>query len=286
MITRTLRKKIGELLIERRVITHEELEQALEAQRQKGGYISQHLIALGFATELDVAVALSNQYDFAYLPLKLYTVPRDVLSLVPFKWAKLYTLIPIDKIGNTISVAMADPLNEGVIQMIHQMTNYDVKVFISTFSEIKEAIEHYYKDDIRKMRGASAEDLKKYALMQESIQTKAYAGAERRRYARVNKKIAMDYMFHGKAFQAQTVNISVTGICFTAPIALPVDGDIICELDFKGGRGVDFIVKVLRVQKKESMGPAKPEFETAGVFEFIGDDDRAVLADYLSGDNG
>lgn len=118
MITRTLRRKIGELLIERRVITHEEFDQALEEQRQKGGYISQHLIALGFATEHDVAVALSNRYDFAYLPLKLYTIPRAVLSLVPLKWARLYSLIPIDKIGNTILVTMADPLNEGVIRMI------------------------------------------------------------------------------------------------------------------------------------------------------------------------
>ncbi|HQQ06513.1 MAG: PilZ domain-containing protein [Candidatus Omnitrophica bacterium] len=286
MITRTLRRKIGELLIERKVITHEELDQALEEQRQKGGYISQHLIALGFATEQDVAVALSNQYDFAYLPLKLYTIPRDVLSLVPLKWARLYSLIPIDKIGNTISVAMADPLNEGVIQMIHQMTNYDVKVFISTFSEIKEAIEHYYADDIRKMRDSSAEDLKKHALMREFIQTKAYRGAERRRYARINKKISMDYMFHGRAFQAQTVNISVAGICFVSAVALPVDVDLICELDFKEGKGVDFMVKILRVQRKESMDQAHPGFDIAGVFEFIGDDDRAILAEYLGGEDG
>ena len=286
MITRTLRRKIGELLIERKVITHEELDQALEEQRQKGGYISQHLIALGFATEQDVAVALSNQYDFAYLPLKLYTIPRDVLSLVPLKWARLYSLIPIDKIGNTISVAMADPLNEGVIQMIHQMTNYDVKVLISTFSEIKEAIEHYYADEIRKMRDLNAEDLKKHALMQEFIQTEAYHGAERRRYARINKKITMDYMFHGRAFQAQTVNISVAGICFVSAIALPVDVDLICELDLKGGKGVDIMVKILRVQRKESMDQAHPEFDIAGVFEFIGDDDRAILAEYLGGEDG
>lgn len=284
MISRSINRKIGELLIERKVISPAELEKALEAQRQKGGYISQHLISMGYATELDVAVALSNQYDFAYLPLKLYTIPRPVLSLVPFKWARLYTLIPIDKIGNTLSIAMADPLNEGVVQMIEQMTNYDVKVFISTFSEIKEAIEHYYQDDIRKMREASSQDLKKYALMQEFIQTRAYSGAERRRFARVNKKIAMDYMFHGKAFQAYTVNMSIAGICFVATVALPVDTDLICELDFKGGRGVDFIVKVLRVQRKETAGQSRPEFEVAGMFEFIGDDDRLVLADFLSGE--
>ncbi|MFA5100005.1 MAG: PilZ domain-containing protein [Candidatus Omnitrophota bacterium] len=284
MLTRSLRRKIGELLIERKVINQDHLDQALEAQRQKGGYISQHLISLGFASELDIAICLSNQYNFAYLPLKLYTIPREVLTIIPFKWVKLYTLIPIDKIGNTLSVAMADPLNEGVTQMLQQITNYDIKVFISTFSEIKEAIDHYYKDEIEKMKHSSSQDLSKHALMTEFIQTKAYVGIERRKYSRVNKKITMDYMFHGKAFQAQTFNISVVGICFISSIALPVDVDLICELDFNEGKGVDFIVKVLRVQRKEFMALENPEFEIAGVFEFIGDDDRGILADYLCGE--
>lgn len=166
------------------------------------------------------------------------------------------------------------------------MTNYDVKVFISTFSEIKEAIEHYYADDIRKMRESSAEDLKKHALMREFIQTKAYRGAERRRYERINKKIRMDYMFHGRAVQAQIVNISVAGICFVSAVALPVDVDLICELDCKEGRGVDFMVKILRVQRKVSMDQAHPGFDIAGVFEFIANDDRAILAEYLGGEDG
>jgi hypothetical protein len=269
-------------LIERKVITRDQLDTALEEQRQKGGYISQHLIALNYASELDIAICLSNQYNFAYLPLRLYTIPRDVLKIIPFKWVKLYTLIPIDKIGNTLSVAMADPLNEGVTQMLQQLTSYDIKVFISTFTEIKEAIDMYYKDEISKMKDFSAVDLSGHIILSEFIQTKSYSGAERRKYVRVNRKITMDYMFHGKAFQAQTINISVYGVCFMATVGLPVDIDIICELDFKEGRGIDFIVKVLRVERSEAAVADIPQFQIAGVFEFIHDDDRQVLADYLS----
>ena len=109
---RTVRKKMGELLIERKIITPEELSLGLEEQKKKGGYLSQHLIALGFATELDIATCLSNQYNFAYLPLKNYIILPDMLELIPLKWVKIYTLIPVDKVCNVLSVAMADPLNE------------------------------------------------------------------------------------------------------------------------------------------------------------------------------
>ncbi|MCX7661574.1 MAG: hypothetical protein N2Z79_02680, partial [Candidatus Omnitrophica bacterium] len=88
---RTVRKKLGELLIERKIITPEQLQIALEEQKKKGGYLSQHLIALGFASELDIAMCLSNQYNFAYLPLKNYIIPNEVLGTIPLKWIKIYT---------------------------------------------------------------------------------------------------------------------------------------------------------------------------------------------------
>src|SRR3989338_6429982 len=96
-ISRVLRKKIGELLIERGVINPKQLQKALEEQKRKGGYLSQHLISLGFTTEADIAHCLSNQYNFAYLPLKNYNIPDEVLELIPLKWIKIYTLIPVDK---------------------------------------------------------------------------------------------------------------------------------------------------------------------------------------------
>lgn len=149
---RTVRKKMGELLIERKIITPEELSLGLEEQKKKGGYLSQHLIALGFATELDIATCLSNQYNFAYLPLKNYIILPDMLELIPLKWVKIYTLIPVDKVCNVLSVAMADPLNEGVIQMLHQITNCDIQLFISTYSELNEAINRYFGDKLRDLK--------------------------------------------------------------------------------------------------------------------------------------
>lgn len=66
---RILKAKIGELLIERDLLSKKQLDTALAQQQEKGGYISQHLIALGFVSEIHIAECLASQYGFAYLPL-------------------------------------------------------------------------------------------------------------------------------------------------------------------------------------------------------------------------
>jgi hypothetical protein len=90
-LLRSVRRKMGDLLLERKIITQEQLNLALEEQRKMGGYLSQHLIALGFVSELNVAYCLSNQYNLAYLPLNNYCVPDEVLDIIPLKWIKIYT---------------------------------------------------------------------------------------------------------------------------------------------------------------------------------------------------
>jgi len=217
---RTVRKKIGELLMERNIITQEQLNLALEEHRRKGGYLSQHLITLGFPTELDIATCLANQYNFAYLPLQNYNIPAEVLETIPLKWIKIYTLIPVDRIGNVLSIAMAGPLNEGVIQMLHQVTNCQIEVFISTYGEINEAINRYYGEKLQDLKEAylDAKDLAKVRTATEFIQTKSYVGPERREYVRIDKELDVSYYFHGKTFQAKTKNISYGGVCFNSDV--------------------------------------------------------------------
>ena len=95
---RAIRKKVGELLIERGVITPEQLEKALEQQVQQGGYLSQHLISLGFASEVDIANCLSVQYNLGYIPLENYKIPSYLLETIPLKLIKIFSIVPLDKI--------------------------------------------------------------------------------------------------------------------------------------------------------------------------------------------
>lgn len=142
---RIISKQLGELLIERKIITKEELEQALQIQKERGGLIGQILVDLGFAKEEEIAQALTTQYGFPYLPLNNYEIDPEVIKIIPENVASQYCLIPIDKIGNSLTVAMANPLNIQAIEDIELISGLFVQIFISTGTDIHNAIKKYYK---------------------------------------------------------------------------------------------------------------------------------------------
>ncbi len=145
MLKRLINKKIGEVLIDRKVITRAQLDEALAHQREHGGLIGQILIQLDFAKESEIALALTAQYGFPYLPLDNYEIDKELTSVVPEHVATQYCLIPIDKIGNALTLAMADPTNIKAIEDIELLTKCVVQTFVSTPSDIRKAIEKHYQ---------------------------------------------------------------------------------------------------------------------------------------------
>jgi len=145
MTKRIIKKRIGEILLERGVINRSQLEKALAQQQAQGGLIGQILIELGFATEQEIALALTAQYGFPYLPLENYELDEGVMQLVPEPVARQYCLIAIDRIGNALTVAMADPSNIQAIEDLETLTSCVVQTFVSTPSDIQKAISRYYK---------------------------------------------------------------------------------------------------------------------------------------------
>ncbi|NQT06531.1 MAG: hypothetical protein HQ575_03220 [Candidatus Omnitrophica bacterium] len=103
---RKISKQLGELLMERGIITKKQLDKALEIQTHKGGLIGQILVAMGHATEEEIAQAITVQYGFPYLPLKGYDIDNAVINIIPEHVARQYHLIPIDRIGETLTIAM------------------------------------------------------------------------------------------------------------------------------------------------------------------------------------
>lgn len=285
---RVIRKKIGELLIERGIITEEQLNIALQEQKRKGGYISQHFISLGFATEFDIAICLANQYDFAYLPLKNYNIPDDVLETVPLKLIKIYSILPIDKIGKVLTVAMADPLNDGVIDMLKQITNCEIEVFISTYSELNQTINKYFGQRLKIIDKniIDEEDLLKEGIAEPFIQTTSYAGRERRRYKRMDVELEMSYFLQGKIFQTKIKNISYVGIFFVSEVSIPLSTDIFCKINLKE-IPIDTVIQIVRVEKLreirkvDSYEVSVENFGIAGFFNFITDEDKKKLIAFL-----
>lgn len=145
MAKKFINKKLGEILIESGVITAAQLERALELQKEKGGLIGEVLVQLKFTTEEDIAKTLTAQYGFAYLPLANYEIDQALIKLIPERVARQYCLIPIDKISSNLTIAMSNPLNAPAIEDIETLSGCSVQVFVSTASDIREAIEKYYK---------------------------------------------------------------------------------------------------------------------------------------------
>ncbi|MBI5124126.1 MAG: hypothetical protein HZA72_01750 [Candidatus Omnitrophica bacterium] len=143
-IRRIITKLLGELLLEKGVINEAQLEKALKVQKEKGGLIGQIIVMLGYAKEEEIAQALTVQYGFPYLPLESYEISQDVIKIIPENVAKQYNLIAIDKIGNLLTITMSNPLNNQAVEDIEMLAGCNVQVFISTMTDITNAIKKYY----------------------------------------------------------------------------------------------------------------------------------------------
>jgi type IV pilus assembly protein PilB len=143
-IRRVISKRLGELLCEKGIINEAQLEKALKIQNEKGGLIGQILVILGYAKEEEIAQVLTVQYGYPYLPLQSYEISDDVIKLVPENVCKQYNLIAIDRIGDLLTITMSNPLNMQAVEDVEMLTLCKVQIFISTMTDINNAIKKYY----------------------------------------------------------------------------------------------------------------------------------------------
>lgn len=141
---RQIEKPLGQILVERGIVTRPQLEKALEIQKKEGGLIGEVLVKLGFTTEESIAHCLSLQFGFPYLPLENYEVSKEFVCLIPKNVAAHYCLIAIDKIGSTLTIAIANPLNIQAIEDLEDLTHCEIQIFVSTPSDIRKSIEKFY----------------------------------------------------------------------------------------------------------------------------------------------
>lgn len=136
--------QIGELLIKSNVITNEQLEIALKQQRQGGGRLGSILISLGFVADDDITSVLSRQYGVPSINLAYFEVDTSVLKLIPIEAAQKYLILPLSRVGTTLTVATADPTNVFAMDDIKFMTGFNVEAVVASEVSIQEAIEKYY----------------------------------------------------------------------------------------------------------------------------------------------
>ncbi len=140
--------KLGELLVKEGLITAEQLQNAIQAQKQQGKKIGEVLINLGLVTEKDIVVTLGKQLNIPYASLAkglLEPDPNQNLDkLVPQSFARQYCLIPLSRNLNSLTVAFADPLDVIMMDSLKKMTGCDINPIVATESDIIHVIDKFY----------------------------------------------------------------------------------------------------------------------------------------------
>ncbi|MCM2265251.1 MAG: type IV-A pilus assembly ATPase PilB [Desulfuromonadales bacterium] len=136
--------RLGELLVRNKLIDEKQLAKALEEQRASGGRLGASLVKLGYLKEEDLAAFLSRQYGVPSINLSEFEIDQNVIKLVSPEVAQKYQLVPVNRAGSTLIVAMADPSNIFAIDDIKFMTGYNVEVVVAAEASIKASIDKYY----------------------------------------------------------------------------------------------------------------------------------------------
>ena len=136
--------RIGELLLKEKRITPEQLQDALNYQRQNGGKLGANLVRLGFVNDDEITTLLSKQYGVPSIALGQFDVEASVIKLVPADTARKYQIVPLSRSGATLTIAMTDPTNVFAMDDVKFMTGFNVEPVVSSETGVLEAIEKYY----------------------------------------------------------------------------------------------------------------------------------------------
>jgi type IV pilus assembly protein PilB len=136
--------RLGEILIKENLITSDQLRKAMEHQKATGGRLGTCLMKLGFISEDEITGVLSRQYGVPSINLKYYEVDASVIKLIPQDTAIRYQIVPLSRVGSTLTIAMTDPTNVFAMDDIKFMTGFNVEPVVASETAIAEAISKFY----------------------------------------------------------------------------------------------------------------------------------------------
>jgi type IV pilus assembly protein PilB len=136
--------KLGDLLVKAKLVTPEQVDAALKSQRDEGGKFGEALIRLGAVSENDVTETLSQQFGVPSIDLAHFEIDPTVIKTVPGEVARKYGVLPVNKTGATLTIAMSDPTNVFAMDDIKFMTGYNVEPVVASEASLRRAIDKHY----------------------------------------------------------------------------------------------------------------------------------------------
>ena len=137
-------QRLGDLLVREKVITEQQLEESLKVQKQTGGRLGSVLVKLGYLSDEDVTNFLSRQYGVPAINLNYFEIDPAVVKLVPHETAKRYQILPLSRVGASLTIAMVDPTNVFAMDDIKFMTGFNIEPVVASETSIMEGIEKVY----------------------------------------------------------------------------------------------------------------------------------------------
>jgi type IV pilus assembly protein PilB len=137
-------QRLGDLLVKEKIITTEQLEQANKVQKEQSCRLGSALVKLGFLTDEDVTNFLSRQYGVPAINLSYFEIDPAVVKLIPFETAKRYQILPLSRVGASLTIAMVDPTNVFAMDDIKFMTGFNIEPVVASESSILAGIDKAY----------------------------------------------------------------------------------------------------------------------------------------------
>ncbi|MFL0268572.1 GspE/PulE family protein [Candidatus Clostridium radicumherbarum] len=268
-----IKKRLGDLLVEARMITPKQLEDVLEKQKRTGKRLGKLLVDEGIISENDLLKTLEIQLGVKRVNFDKLEVDKEAVKAISAKLANKHIIIPISIKNNKIQVVMSDPLNIIAIDDVRITSGFNVEVLIASEAEIKEAIGKYYSsqyvmkaaDDLSKEQLSSkvetkeeedaAEEIKNAPVVRlvDSIIENAVRGrASDIHIEPFDKYVRVRYRVDGDLFEVLKTPVDTLGALITrikiladlniAEKRLPQDGRIMTSID---GKLVDLRVSIL-----------------------------------------
>src|SRR5213082_1213082 len=156
-------QRLGDLLVKEKVITQEQLTQATKVQKETNCRLGSALVKLGFLTDEDVTNFLSRQYGVPAINLSYFEIDPTVVKLIPFETAKRYQILPLSRVGASLTIAMVDPTNVFAMDDIKFMTGFNIEPVVASEAAIMEGIDKAYntaapEEDLEKVMASMSED--------------------------------------------------------------------------------------------------------------------------------
>lgn len=265
-----------------KLITQKQLYNAIARQKIRGGYLSHHLIELGYIGEIDLTAYISCHYGYPYLPLDNYAVTNNTSDAIDIETMRTFYVLPIEKYNDLLIVVMADPLNKGVLELLKNKTKCKIVIFVSTKGEIEKTFKQISSIDMQYPKSESAdEDL----LKDDPVYCKKKEGQVKQQSRRHFKRISLHAIaesYSQPKFSARIINVSLNGVLFHCETSLMKGMQIPVNIHLQKNNVILGVIEIIRAKPLPGQtGIKQTIYEIGATFNFMSHNDLKKLAGFL-----